>query len=151
MTEGDDQQDPIADAARAILDGHIVLSRELAESGQYPAIDIEASISRVMTEIVDNEHLRHVQRFRHLYSLYHQNQDLINVGAYAPGTDSRIDEAIHLHPHLLAFLSQGMRTPMNWQESLECLRALFANHDAEIAAANEAQQHAMVNTTGMPT
>jgi flagellum-specific ATP synthase len=146
LTEGDDQQDPIADAARAILDGHIVLSRELAETGQYPAIDVEASISRVMTEIVDNEHLRTVQRFRHLYSLYHQNQDLISVGAYTPGTDSRIDEAIQLHPHLLAFLSQGMRTPMNWQESLQCLHSLFANHDAENAAA-QAGQHAMVNTS----
>jgi flagellum-specific ATP synthase len=145
LTEGDDQQDPIADAARAILDGHIVLSRELAESGHYPAIDVEASISRVMTEIVDSEHLRLVQRFRHLYSIYHQNQDLINVGAYSPGTDSRIDEAIQLYPHLLAFLTQNMRTPMNWQESFQCLKSLFANHDAENAGA-QTQQHAMTNT-----
>jgi flagellum-specific ATP synthase len=145
LTEGDDQQDPIADAARAILDGHIVLSRELAESGHYPAIDVEASISRVMTEIVDNEHLRLVQRFRQLYSIYHQNQDLINVGAYTPGADSRIDEAIQLHPHLLAFLSQGMRTPMNWQESVQDLKRLFAHHDAENAAF-ELEPHAMVNT-----
>ena len=148
LTEGDDQQDPIADAARAILDGHIVLSRELAESGQYPAIDVEASISRVMTEIADNEHLRLVQRFRHMYSLYHQNQDLINVGAYSPGTDSRIDEAMQLHPHLLAFLSQGMRTPMNWQESLQCLYSLFANHDAE-KANEEMAQRAMINPDEM--
>ena len=146
LTEGDDQQDPIADAARAILDGHIVLSRELAESGHYPAIDVEASISRVITEVVDSEHLRLVQRFRHLYSIYHQNQDLINVGAYTPGADSRIDEAIQLHPHLLAFLTQGMRTPMNWQESVQCLKSLFANHDAENAA-TQAQPHAMLDPT----
>lgn len=150
LTEGDDQQDPIADAARAILDGHIVLSRELAESGHYPAIDIEASISRVMTEIVDNSHLREVQRFRQLYSLFRQNQDLINVGAYTPGTDSRIDEAIQLHPHLLAFLSQGMRTPMNWQESLESLAGMFANHDAEMEAMQNNQQ-AMVSMDGIPS
>lgn len=144
LTEGDDQQDPIADAARAILDGHIVLSRELAESGHYPAIDVEASISRVMTEIVDSEHLRLVQRFRNLYSIYRQNQDLINVGAYSPGTDTRIDEAIHMHPHLLAFLSQAMRTPMNWQESIQCLKSLFVNHDAQNAAA-QSDQHAMIS------
>ncbi|MBI1423002.1 MAG: flagellar protein export ATPase FliI [Gammaproteobacteria bacterium] len=150
LTEGDDQQDPIADAARAILDGHIVLSRELAESGQYPAIDVEASISRVMTEIVDKDHLRLVQRFRQMYSLYRQNQDLINVGAYTPGTDSRIDESIQLHPALLAFLSQDMRTSMSWQESRQCLQSLFANHEAEINAAH-AGMHAMVNTGGMPS
>lgn len=148
LTEGDDQQDPIADAARAILDGHIVLSRELAESGQYPAIDIEASISRVMTEIVDNGHLQHVQRFRHLYSVYRQNQDLINVGAYTPGTDARIDEAMQIHPNLLEFLSQGMRTPMNWQASLEELHNLFAGHDAAHAVA-ENEGYPMVPSGGV--
>jgi len=141
LTEGDDQQDPIADAARAILDGHIVLSRELAESGHYPAIDVEASISRVMTEIVDSEHQRLVQRFRNLYSIYRQNQDLISVGAYTPGTDARIDEAMYMHPHLLAFLSQAMRTPMNWQERIQSLKSLFVNHEAQHGLQSE--QHAM--------
>jgi len=83
LTEGDDQQDPIADAARAILDGHVVLSRDLAERGHYPAIDIEASISRVMTEISDESHLELARRFKQIYSTYQQNRDLINVGAFS--------------------------------------------------------------------
>lgn len=130
LTEGDDQQDPIADAARAILDGHIVLSRELAESGHYPAIDIEASISRLLTEIATPDHLKLVQRFRNMYSVYRQNQDLISVGAYTAGTDSRIDEAIMMKPFMLSFMEQGINEPMNWQSSLEELTRLFVNFDA---------------------
>lgn len=125
LVEGDDQQDPIADAARAILDGHIVLSRELAESGHYPAIDIEHSISRAMIEIVDSEHNKLAQMFRHSYSIYQQNRDLINVGAYTYGTDARIDEAINMYPRLMAFLQQDMGKPMEWRSSLHALRELF--------------------------
>jgi len=128
LTEGDDQQDPIADAARAILDGHIVLSRNLAEAGHYPAIDIEASISRVMNDIVEPEHVALVQRFRHMNSIYRQNEDLITVGAYTPGSDMRIDEAIIFYPQLLKFLQQSMRQPMNWQTSMQDLVDLFREH-----------------------
>ena len=85
LTEGDDQQDPIADAARAILDGHIVLSRALADSGHYPAIDIEQSISRVMHAITDESVLQRAKAFKTLFSRYQRNRDLINVGAYARG------------------------------------------------------------------
>ena len=84
LTEGDDLQDPIADAARAILDGHIVLSRTLADSGHYPAIDVESSISRVMPQVVSEEHLLAARRIRQIYSVYKQNQDLISIGA-CPG------------------------------------------------------------------
>ncbi|CDH03286.1 flagellum-specific ATP synthase FliI [Xenorhabdus bovienii] len=108
LTEGDDQQDPIADSARAILDGHIVLSRSLAESGHYPAIDIEASISRAMTALIDNDHYRRVQQFKQLLSSYQRNRDLINVGAYAAGSDPLLDRAIQLYPHMAQFLQQGM-------------------------------------------
>ncbi|CDH34364.1 flagellar protein export ATPase FliI [Xenorhabdus bovienii] len=108
LTEGDDQQDPIADSARAILDGHIVLSRSLAESGHYPAIDIEASISRAMTSLIDNDHYRRVQQFKQLLSSYQRNRDLINVGAYAAGSDPLLDRAIQLYPHMAQFLQQGM-------------------------------------------
>jgi flagellum-specific ATP synthase len=94
LTEGDDQQDPIADSARAILDGHIVLSRRLVEQGHYPAIDIEASISRVMSRLSSPEHLSIVQRFKHMYSLYQRNRDLISVGAYVNGSNPLLDEAI---------------------------------------------------------
>lgn len=106
LTEGDDQQDPIADSARAILDGHIVLSRSLAESGHYPAIDIEASISRAMTAIVSNEQQRQSQRFKQMMSRYQRNQDLISVGAYTPGHDPQLDQAVMMQPKLEQFLQQ---------------------------------------------
>ncbi|MES2183542.1 MAG: flagellar protein export ATPase FliI [Pseudomonadota bacterium] len=108
LSEGDDQQDPIADAARAILDGHIVLSRELAESGHYPAIDIEQSASRVMHNVVTPQHLATARRFRATYSRYQKGKDLVMVGAYVPGSDPGLDEAIHLQPALAAFLQQDM-------------------------------------------
>ena len=121
LTEGDDQQDPIADAARAILDGHVVLSRSLAESGHYPAIDIEASISRVMNDISQEDHLEITRRFKQVYSTYQQNKDLINIGAYAYGSDRNIDEAIEMEPSLMDFLHQGMNTAMNMEASLHDL------------------------------
>lgn len=108
LTEGDDQQDPIADSARAILDGHIVLSRALAEQGHYPAIDVEASISRVMPSVVSAEHLAKAQLFKRVYSRYQQNRDLISVGAYTMGADKDIDFAIERMPHLRQFLQQGL-------------------------------------------
>jgi len=125
LTEGDDQQDPIADAARAILDGHVVLSRSLAERGHYPAIDIEGSISRVMTEISDDSHLEMAARFKQVYSVYQQNRDLINVGAYSYGTDRNIDEAIEMEPSLMDFLHQGMNTAMNFNSSLHDLNTVM--------------------------
>lgn len=106
LTEGDDQQDPIADASRAILDGHIVLSRSLADSGHYPAIDIEASISRVAPMVISNEHLEAMRRVKQTYSLYQQNRDLISIGAYAQGSDPRIDNAIRLQPAMNAFCAK---------------------------------------------
>ncbi|WP_423811387.1 flagellar protein export ATPase FliI [Pseudohongiella acticola] len=108
LTEGDDQQDPVADSARAILDGHIVLSRTLAEQGHYPAIDIEASISRVMPAVVNADHLAKAQLFKRVYSRYQQNRDLISVGAYTMGADKDIDFAIERMPHLRQFLQQGL-------------------------------------------
>ncbi len=121
LTEGDDQQDPIADSSRAILDGHIVLSRRIAESGQYPAIDVEASISRAMHEIVPHEHSAMARRFRQSLSMYQQNRDLIAIGAYAKGSDPRIDAAIAQWPNMQAFLQQDMRQKVGYQESLEAL------------------------------
>lgn len=117
LTEGDDQQDPIADAARAILDGHVVLSRRLAEMGQYPAIDIEGSVSRVMPQIVDVEHLDYLRQFKQLYSTYQQNRDLISVGAYQRGADKRIDEAITMLPSLNQYLSQRMNEKVDFPNS----------------------------------
>lgn len=108
LTEGDDQQDPIADAARAILDGHIVLSRTLAESGHYPAIDVEQSASRVMHNVVSREHFELARRFRAVYSRFERGRDLIQIGAYAHGSDPALDEAIALHDGMGQFLQQDM-------------------------------------------
>jgi len=115
LMEGDDQQDPIADAARAILDGHIVLSRDLADAGHYPAIDIEASISRVQPDLLSEEALERTRRFKYLYSRYMRSRDLLAVGAYMPGADLVLDEGVRLYPKMQGYLMQGMRerAPLN--------------------------------------
>ncbi len=117
LVEGDDQNDPIADAARAILDGHIVLSRSLAESGLYPAIDIEASISRAMHQIASREQLDLATRLRQVYSTYQQNRDLITVGAYRRGSDPRVDLAVDQWPKIQEFLRQDMYDPVSFERS----------------------------------
>ena len=109
LMEGDDQQDPIADAARAILDGHIVLSRDLADAGHYPAIDIEASISRAQPDLLNEDELERVRRFKYLYSRYMRSRDLLAVGAYVPGADLVLDEAVKCYPRMQGFLMQGIR------------------------------------------
>ncbi len=108
LSEGDDQQDPIADAARGILDGHIVLSRELAEAGHYPAIDVERSISRVMTAVAPREHVHAARRMRQLLAKYNKARDLIQLGAYAPGHDAELDLAVRLQPQITQLLQQDM-------------------------------------------
>jgi len=125
LTEGDDQQDPIADAARAILDGHVVLSRRLAEAGHYPAIDIEASISRVMPQISGPRHQQMARRFKHIYSTYEQHRDLINVGAYVAGSDPAVDEARDYYPRLKQFLSQGIDEQVTLADSLQGLEQVL--------------------------
>lgn len=121
LTEGDDLQDPIADAARAILDGHIVLSRSLAEEGQYPAIDLEASISRVMQSVSSEEHMRHMLTLKKYLSMYEKSKDLILLGAYAKGSDPQLDKAIMLHEKIVAYMVQGMNERVNYQDSVEQL------------------------------
>ncbi len=108
LTEGDDPQDPIADCARAILDGHIVLSRALAESGHFPAIDVEASISRVMPAVCTPEQQEWARRFKSMFSRYQRNRDLLSVGAYVAGADSALDAAIAAYPRMERFLQQTM-------------------------------------------
>ncbi len=125
LAEGDDQQDPIADAARAILDGHVVLSRRLAEAGHYPAIDIEASISRVMPQISGPRHQQLARRFKHVYSTYEQHRDLINVGAYVAGSDPAVDEARDYYPRLKQFLMQGIDEQVTLADSLQALEAVL--------------------------
>jgi flagellum-specific ATP synthase len=125
LVEGDDQQDPIADSARAILDGHIVLSRALADQGHYPAIDIEASISRVLPNLVSPQQLELVRRFKSLYARYQRSRDLISVGAYSSGNDPALDHAIQMQPQLEGFLQQGMRERQPYAGSISQLAALF--------------------------
>ncbi|WP_043318866.1 flagellar protein export ATPase FliI [Microbulbifer sp. HZ11] len=125
LAEGDDQQDPIADAARAILDGHIVLSRSLAESGHYPAIDIEASVSRAMSAIVDDNHERAAQRLKQLFSRYQRNRDLISVGAYSPGHDPELDQAVQRYPYIEQFLQQRMNERADITSSTAALNGLL--------------------------
>ena len=127
LTEGDDTNDPIADAARGVLDGHVVLSRSLAESGHYPAIDIEASISRVMPDIVEKEHMQMARELRRLYSTYQQNKDLISVGAYRSGSDPRIDNAIARQPAIMEFLQQDMDEAVDFSRSLDELAQLLSS------------------------
>jgi flagellum-specific ATP synthase len=125
LTEGDDQQDPIADSARAILDGHVVLSRRIAEAGQYPAVDVEASVSRVMQEIIPPEHAELARRFRQTLSIYQQHRDLINIGAYQKGSDARIDAAIELWPAMQKFLMQPIEQRVGHADAVNALRQLF--------------------------
>ncbi len=135
LTEGDDLQDPVADSARAILDGHVVLSRALADEGHYPAIDIEASISRAMPNIVPEAHLKLMQRLKQLYSRYQQSRDLIAVGAYVPGSDPDTDEAIRMLPHIRAFLQQGLRESVNFQASTQQLQQLLMPASTQVSPA----------------
>jgi len=125
LTEGDDQQDPIADAARAILDGHIVMSRRIAETGHYPAIDIEASISRVMNEIVSTEHFESARALRQLMSAYNQSRELINLGAIKPGANPALDQAIALWPRINEFLLQRPHERAGYADSVNALGALL--------------------------
>ncbi|WP_420851583.1 flagellar protein export ATPase FliI [Propionivibrio soli] len=125
LTEGDDQQDPIADAARAILDGHIVLSRLLADAGHYPAIDIEQSISRAMVNLITPEHFDQIRQFKQLYSRYQRSRDLISVGAYAAGSDPMLDQAISFYPSFERFLQQSMGERSDYPQSVGQLYDLF--------------------------
>ncbi len=131
LVEGDDHADPIADAARAILDGHIVLSRSLAETGIYPAIDIESSISRLTPQITTPEHMSMTQNFKSIYSLYQQNRDLISIGAYQPGSDPAIDRAVRMHPAMLDFITQDMNQAVTFDSSRTLLAEVLSNSGAE--------------------
>ncbi len=125
LSEGDDQQDPIADAARGVLDGHFVLSRRLAEEGHYPAIDIEASISRVMPQVVSAEHMRNAQRFKQLWSRFQQSRDLISVGAYVPGGDPETDLAIARQAEMVRYLRQSLDEAEHLPQSEALLAGVF--------------------------
>ena len=125
LTEGDDLQDPIADASRAILDGHIVLSREMADAGHYPAIDVEKSVSRVMPQITSEEHVLMSKAVRQILSICRKNQDLISIGAYKPGTDPAIDGAFTLKPRLDDYLQQSMKESVPYDMCINMLKNIL--------------------------
>ena len=130
LSEGDDQQDPIADAARAILDGHIVLSRALAEAGHFPAIDVAQSASRVMHNVVPREHFETARRFRAIGSRYEQGRDFVQIGAYVSGSDLALDEAIRLKDGMAAFLQQDMYESASLATSVAQMRATLDKEEA---------------------
>ncbi|SFF95884.1 type III secretion system ATPase, FliI/YscN [Desulfotomaculum arcticum] len=119
LVEADDMNEPIADTVRGILDGHIVLSRELAARGHYPAIDVLNSVSRLMPELVDSNHLVAANRMRHLLATYKQSEDLINVGAYNRGSNPAIDEAIKYYDKIISFLHQDVNDNSAFPETLK--------------------------------
>lgn len=125
LADGDNQDDPVVDTARSILDGHIVLSRELAQRGQYPAIDIAASLSRVMNDIVSPEHQALARTFRALVASYEANRDLVLMGAYRAGADPQLDQAIAMHELLTAFLCQRADDVLGIDDSIAQLTALL--------------------------
>lgn len=138
LTEGDDQQDPVADSSRAILDGHFVLNRRLAEEGHYPAIDIEQSISRAMSQVVPEGQFKQAQKIKQVWARYQQNRDLISIGAYSPGSDQAIDEAIALYPRVTGFLQQGLGERVSYEQSLTQMIQMLP----------QAQQNATANAGG---
>ncbi len=125
LADGDSQDDPVVDTARSILDGHIVLSRDLAQRGQYPAIDIAASLSRVMNAITASDHQRHARTFRALVASYEANRDLVLMGAYRAGADPQLDRAIAMHEALNSFLCQSSDEIVPLDPSMEALAALL--------------------------
>jgi flagellum-specific ATP synthase len=125
LTEGEDANDPVAENARAILDGHIVLSRALAERGHYPAIDVEASISRTMPQVTSPEHLELAKQFKLSYSLYEQNQDLFNVGAYQAGANPELDRAVALRSQLVGFLRQAPKEAVGLDAAIATLNLVL--------------------------
>jgi flagellum-specific ATP synthase len=126
LVEGDDMNEPIADAVRSTVDGHIVLSRNLAQKGHYPAIDVLASLSRVMVDIVDHEHLDSAKKLIKVLATYREAEDLINIGAYVDGSDPRIDYAKKMIGRINTFLQQDINKKVTFQDGVERLKALFA-------------------------
>ena len=126
LVEGDDTNEPIADTVRGILDGHIVLSRQLANENHFPAIDIGASISRLMVEIVSDGHRQAAARMRNLLGLYQKNADLISIGAYKKGTNIALDEAVAKINRINGFLQQDIKESFSYEETLKMIEEIVS-------------------------
>jgi flagellum-specific ATP synthase len=136
LVEGDDLSDPVADASMAILDGHIVLSRDLAMENQYPAIDILRSISRVMPDIVDSAHKEAAGRFSEVLATYRKHEDMISIGAYKEGSNPKVDRAIRMIEGLKSYLRQGMSERWKFRDSVDQLHQLLNGYGDEPARNN---------------
>ena len=130
LVDGDDLNEPISDAVRGILDGHIVLDRKLAQKGQYPAINPLSSVSRVMVEIVSEEHWLAATSLKQHLATYESSEDLINIGAYKKGTNKEIDQAISMYPHIQNFIRQGIYEKASFDESISLLKSQFGRVEA---------------------
>jgi len=125
LVEGDDTNEPIADTVRGIIDGHIVLSRKLANSNHFPAIDINASISRLMTSIVPREHITNASKLRDILSVYEKNSDLISIGAYKAGTNNKLDFAVSKIDKVNEFLKQGITEKFSYEETVNMMSKIL--------------------------
>ena len=140
LVENDDLNDPVSDSARSLLDGHIVLARKLADRGHYPAVDILASVSRLMPSVVSPEHRMAAQKFKEIYATYVDAEDLINIGAFAPGSNRRIDGAITLIDRISDFLTQGANQRMEFAQTVEHLMSITRDWD-ELLSVNLEHAH----------
>ncbi|GJL66985.1 MAG: hypothetical protein NPIRA05_19560 [Nitrospirales bacterium] len=135
LVDGDDLTDPIADAVRAILDGHIVLDRNLANQGHFPAIDVLGSISRVMSDVVSVEHISAARSFLEIMAVYQNSEELINLGAYQPGSNVKLDVAITMRDHIRQFLTQQRENRVSIEESVQALNELL-QHAEQVSSAH---------------
>jgi FliI/YscN family ATPase len=126
LVEGDDMNEPVADAMRSILDGHLVLRRELAARNQFPAIDVLSSVSRLMPDLVDREHLAAAGRFKDLLTVHQRNEDMINIGAYQKGASPEIDQAVAYYPRFVEFLKQDREQAVDVAQAREALLRVVA-------------------------
>ena len=127
LVEGDDSNEPIADALRSLLDGHIDLTRDLAMENHYPAVDVLSSISRVMDDIIDDQHKQNARRLKQILATYRKVEDLINIGAYVAGSNPKIDYAIEMFDSITNYLRQTIEETVNFEDSIAQLDALFRN------------------------
>jgi flagellum-specific ATP synthase len=127
LVEGDDSNEPIADALRSLLDGHINLSRDLAMESHYPAVDVLSSISRVMDDIIDDKHKQNANRLKQILATYRKAEDLINIGAYVAGSNAKIDYAIEMLVKITNYLRQSIEDTVNLEDSIAQLDVLFQN------------------------
>lgn len=127
LVEGDDMDEPVADAVRSIVDGHIVMSRNLAHKAHYPAIDVLASASRVMNQVAPSAHIKLAQKFRETLATYREAEDLINIGAYKPGSNPKIDHAVKLIDDINAYLRQSIGEASDMTTSIRDLQGIMVN------------------------